>query len=348
VHTNHSVASRELAEVVQRETLRVTGYRDRGVKPMGLGVLNPSSHDRRTAACLVEISFMTVPAEEARMRTAAYVDALGKALATAALAYLAAHQTVVSAIDATYASAKLAATAPASPGRRGKRGRKARAAVSHECAAYVKTKTSDEATAWGAQSAVALAAFAFWERFLGLGVQTGPGKPVPTREISGDERTRLLTILRAVSWVESRHGTGAGRSAAVDPMQCAHPQDAWWREITAQVAQFSYFDRNLGLKDVYSRALPGEAEAATGWPNGVRLDVLDDPLNGHRDAHFDARFSYYWGVPWLIHRINRHPVHLCKDFSRKALIKGAVSYNGGGDANYSTKIEDALELIGGL
>ena len=82
VHTKASAASSRLAHFVQDAVQGATTYRDRGVKSMDLGVLDPASHLKTTAGCLVEISFMSDPVDEARLKTAAYRAALGAAIAT--------------------------------------------------------------------------------------------------------------------------------------------------------------------------------------------------------------------------------------------------------------------------
>lgn len=90
IGVGHTPASRRLADAVQRETLAVTGYRDRGVKVATVsGVIKPTNHAAATASCLVEISFLSLQRdEEARLRTQAYIDALGEAIAEAARSYL--------------------------------------------------------------------------------------------------------------------------------------------------------------------------------------------------------------------------------------------------------------------
>lgn len=80
IHATAGNRSRDLAQLVQASVRGATGLNDRGVKRASFGVLNPSQHDRRTAACLVEISFLDVPAEETRLRTAAYRQEIANAL----------------------------------------------------------------------------------------------------------------------------------------------------------------------------------------------------------------------------------------------------------------------------
>lgn len=80
-HPQASAVSIALAEFVQRRTRAATGLRDRGVKPQGLSVLDPALHDKLTAACLVEVSFLTDPAEEARLLQEVYRKRIAEAIA---------------------------------------------------------------------------------------------------------------------------------------------------------------------------------------------------------------------------------------------------------------------------
>jgi N-acetylmuramoyl-L-alanine amidase/Ankyrin repeats (3 copies) len=91
VHTTSSDASRRLATSIQQPLVATTGYPDRGVKVNNFGVLSPLFHDPVTASCLVEVSFLTNPADEARLRDESYRDRLGAAIAGG----IAAHHVVV-------------------------------------------------------------------------------------------------------------------------------------------------------------------------------------------------------------------------------------------------------------
>ena len=89
VHASGSADSLGLARTVQAKVLAATGLKDRVVKRAGFAVLAPTSHDTATAACLVEISFMTQAAEEQRLKTSAYLDKLAHAIADAVKAHVA-------------------------------------------------------------------------------------------------------------------------------------------------------------------------------------------------------------------------------------------------------------------
>ena len=82
--------SERLARAVLAETVAATGYANRGAKTETFGVLDPSRHLAITAACLVELSFITAPAEDARLDDPAYLQRLGEAVASGCEAYLAA------------------------------------------------------------------------------------------------------------------------------------------------------------------------------------------------------------------------------------------------------------------
>lgn len=85
---NASEASKKLAQSVQRRLVAATGYRDRGVKPQELGVLRPERHLPGTAACLAEVSFLTDPAEEERLKDVDYKEKIAAAIAEGIVDYL--------------------------------------------------------------------------------------------------------------------------------------------------------------------------------------------------------------------------------------------------------------------
>jgi phospholipase C len=89
VHSLAGQTSHDLAALVQRELVTATGLRNRHVKSKALEVLNPAFHSAATAACLAEVSFLTDPSEEERLRQASYLDRIAQAFATGIGAYLA-------------------------------------------------------------------------------------------------------------------------------------------------------------------------------------------------------------------------------------------------------------------
>ncbi|HYD46064.1 MAG TPA: N-acetylmuramoyl-L-alanine amidase [Phenylobacterium sp.] len=81
--------SERLSQALLAKAVQATGYRNRGAKRETFGVIDPSRHLAITAACLVELSFITDPAEDARLDDAAYLQRLGEAIAAGGEAYLA-------------------------------------------------------------------------------------------------------------------------------------------------------------------------------------------------------------------------------------------------------------------
>lgn len=229
----------------------------------------------------------------------------------------------------------------------------------------VRGERTSEATAWVRVAASADAAVRFWNRFFDLRQGTGPSGAV----LSEDQVGRILAIVRAVSWVESKHGTDTSapeNHPSRDPMQCG--ADAYWRELTKQsgkggryiggpnAAQLSPDPKNPG--NYWGSELADAVPRDPRFPAAARLSVLGDAKAGHDDPGFNPTMSYYWGVLYLIHRCNTEPAvpggrtYSCGDLGRERLVLGSVKYNGGGDpggeAGYRRKIEAALALFGGL
>ncbi|MDB4919604.1 N-acetylmuramoyl-L-alanine amidase [Mucilaginibacter sp.] len=88
VYTGASSDSILLATSLLLQLVNATGYSNRGVRSMKLGVLSPSYQYFSTAASLVEISFLTDPNEEQRLLTSAYQDSLAGAIYQAIVDYL--------------------------------------------------------------------------------------------------------------------------------------------------------------------------------------------------------------------------------------------------------------------
>lgn len=207
----------------------------------------------------------------------------------------------------------------------------------------------DEAAAWPGQSAVAKASVDFANAFLGLRKDGNKDTKLEPSDI-----TRLMDIVRAVSWVESRHGTGTGEQPARDPMQCGNPKDPWWKELTGQTEHADRFVRGPGLSNLDADELPDEAEGANGFDSDASLKMLGSEVKkGHGSAKFTKKHSYFWAVPILIHKMNtnekvKDPTYQCGDLSRDRLVDGAFWYNGKGDDDYRSNIDNALNLFGGL
>lgn len=201
-----------------------------------------------------------------------------------------------------------------------------------------------EATLWSSQEPTASAALRFSLAFLGC--RMGPNKDLV---IDANARNRLLALVRAVSIVESRHGTTGASQPARDPFQCGNPNDAWWTEFTGPAGRGSRFIRGPGLTNAYAGDLGDLAEAAAGFPSAAKRSLLTDVSRGHRDSHFAPAHSYVWGILYLIHRVNSEagdPTYACGDLSRSRLLDGAVTYNGGGVPDYRDRLESALDEFG--
>ncbi len=171
------------------------------------------------------------------------------------------------------------------------------------------------------------------------------------QKIDTAARGRLLKILRAVSWVESAHGTSGENQPERDPIQCGNPKDAWWKELTGQSGKGSRFIHGPNLSNLWANKFVGEAEAFNGFPDAAKMSGLGSKKKGHTDGKFSQNHSYYWGVGYLIHRINTtagDKSYQCGDLSRDRLIDGAVECNGGGVKDYKERLNKALKLIGDL
>ena len=174
----------------------------------------------------------------------------------------------------------------------------------------------DEAALWAAHAAKAVAAFDFWNHFLGL--RMGPQNAA----LLDDAATQAFgKIIPAVSWVESKHGTVGANQPKRDPMQCGDPNDVYWRELNGLTPQEDIFVRGPGLPNLKASKLPPAAESDTAFPAAAEISALADRLKGHRGADFTPMHSFYWAIPYLIHRINLTAsarTFQCGDVSRAA------------------------------
>ena len=204
----------------------------------------------------------------------------------------------------------------------------------------------DEQSLWAALEPIAHAAFDFWKSFFLL--KRGPSND---QDLTAADIKIFRTIIRCVSWVESKHGTAGANFPAADPMQCGNPNDAWWKAINKPPGTTE--DRFIDStgKGYWAADLPGVMDGTAGFPANCKLKGLTTPKNGHRDPNFNRHMSFYWGVVYLIQKINTGvsggKTYKCGDCSKARMINGAAAYNGGGDPNYRTKIFDAWKLITG-
>lgn len=192
---------------------------------------------------------------------------------------------------------------------------------------------ASEAELWDKQRKNAEDALDFWRDFLNLRMGNNPnGGPV-----TDECMKKLLDVIRAISWVESQHGTAGENQPERDPMQGGNPRDKWWQGIQGQGKQ----DRIIGG--------PGKDQ----WWLKELPGVTKHPAlpKGHDDPNFTPDMSYFWGVLGFIHKSNNGAkgggrTYRCGDCSWDQLIDGATAYNGGGDKRYRQKILDALKTIG--
>ncbi|MDX8501929.1 hypothetical protein RFM99_26390 [Mesorhizobium sp. VK4C] len=197
-----------------------------------------------------------------------------------------------------------------------------------------------EADLWKIQEPVAKEALDFVTGFLGCRMGAN------NDELLDDTaKGRLMAILRAVSIVESRHGTVGKNQPKRDPIQCGNPNDVWWRELTGQLGTGSRFVRFPGLGNYWANEVGDAAEREGNFPPAAMRGLLAKLTDGHKNASFAPAHSYVWGTLYLIHRINAKAgdkSYQCGDLSRDRLIDGAVTYNGGGVADYRDRLIKAL------
>ena len=222
LHSLYGSASARLAEAVQPMLVAATGLRDRGIKSADFGVLKPVYHSPNTTACLVEVSFLTDPAEEQRLVDPTYQGRVAGRLAQGIDAYLAQAVPVAMAVRAMAEGPVEVEDAPGF--------------------AAASADAPSEAELWQTQAPVAGAALEFAISFLGC--RMGNGNDELLDEAA---KGRLRQITRAVSIVESRHGTQGPNQPARDPFQSGNPGDAWWKELTGQSGQGSRFVRGPNL-----------------------------------------------------------------------------------------------------
>ncbi len=197
-----------------------------------------------------------------------------------------------------------------------------------------------EAQLWNIQKPVATQALDFVLEFLGC--RMGPSN---TQALDAQAKERLLAIVRALSIVESRHGTVGANQPRRDPLQCGNPKDLWWKEFTGQLGDGSRFIRGPGLANLWADEVGDAAEAFVLFPTSARRALLQNLANGHDNQGFSPTHSYVWGILYLIHKTNTGAggkSYQCSDISRDRLIDGAVEYNGGGVADYRARIIGAL------
>lgn len=200
--------------------------------------------------------------------------------------------------------------------------------------------TPSEPQLWANLAGIAEQSIAFWESFLDL---RKSGKVA----LTSADRVNLLKIIRAVSWVESKHGTAGANQPARDPMQIGNPGDPGWQQFAGVLTKKDRYVRgDKFTKNYWADELPVAVAPEISFPTSARLTLLADATDGHRDPAFNPTMSIYWGVPHLIYKTNvqaaGRPAYLFAALNRAELVAGAVAYNGGGDPTYEAQVEKAL------
>jgi hypothetical protein len=188
--------------------------------------------------------------------------------------------------------------------------------------------------------------FRFWNDLLQL--RSGANQDAP---LTKEETARFILLVRAMSWVESRHGTGADSSDR-DPMQCGNPADSWWKSLCMGAggdrlvggpgASNYYVSQLFGALNPKLKSTPGLERADT--------TLLATLAKGHDDPAFNRVMSFVWAIPAVLHKTNAvsggRKTYQCYPISRKNFEAGAQKYNGTGNANYGKTVGSVLAMLG--
>jgi len=200
----------------------------------------------------------------------------------------------------------------------------------------------NEPALWALLEPTAKAAVEFWATFFDM--RCGAKNDTV---LGYAEKARFTCIVRAVSWTETRHGTNTDNYGDVDPMQMGNPADAWWQSLTKQASAFERFIGGPNGPNYWSWELPAKAKSAI--PKTADVSVIDKKL-GHSDPAFTSDMSFYFGVPYLLIRINKDKFYKCGLLKTYDLFEGAVDYNGNPDveADYRKRLQENLDSTGCL
>lgn len=222
----------------------------------------------------------------------------------------------------------------------GKKAQRTSAVGGDEMSALVGAAAT-EPQLWANLKTVAEQSLVFWESMLDL-------RKSGAAALTSADRDNLLKIVRAVCWVESKHGTSGSNQPKRDPMQIGNPGDPGWKQFAGVITQKDRYVRgpNYPGSNYWADELPAAAAAESSFPAAARVASLADVKEGHRDSKFNSTMSFYWSVPHLVFKTNAQaagrPAYLFDTLSRDELLKGAVAYNGGGDPGYEKEIDQAL------
>src|SRR5262245_5355170 len=127
-----------------------------------------------------------------------------------------------------------------------------------------------EADLWDAQRATAEIGLSFVIDFLGCKIGDNNDQ-----DLDPNATGRLMKIIRAVSWVESKHGTAgpASNHPKEDPFQSGNPDDSWWKELTGQSGNGSRFIRFPGLGNLWAKEVQAAAEKNASFPQAASFSA---------------------------------------------------------------------------
>jgi hypothetical protein len=247
-----------------------------------------------------------------------------------------------------------------------------RVSIRERTAASVVDDRETERTLWAPLAGVAGRALDFWRIYLGLRRRNADGELVEL----GEYQRRLLSLIRAVSWASTRHGTNApGAVQPVrDPLQAGRRAWALWRQVlpfdaSADGSPADGFpvERNVtgSRPRVDSRELaavaplekflaPGGGAVDADFDPRAQFGMLKNPFLGHENAGFGIELSFFWGVLLLLRVTNghpnlaarSHPVFDCGDCSWPRLVGGGLGYAGAGrDGGFRNRLLENLYVF---
>jgi RHS repeat-associated protein len=196
----------------------------------------------------------------------------------------------------------------------------------------------------------------FWLEWLGAKEIDSKGK---RNAVSQACRDRLKCIIRAIGYVESRHGCGTGNHPERDPMQCGNPADSCTKGLTGVTSEGGPTREGKlpGVKtfdDIPTRLQkPQKDDGTAKVPSRFSDSKYKIPSKGHQDPLWTPEDSCFWGVLWYIYRTNQRDglskpngAWNMRDCSWEHLLSGAGNYNGKDPPGYRKKVEDAMKTIG--
>jgi len=197
---------------------------------------------------------------------------------------------------------------------------------------------------WPAFADLAKKAFDFYASFFGLRAGVTQDRP-----LTAEERNRWLLLIRAVAWVETRHGTANAADPWRDPLQCGVREHAWWSELTGRTPVVNRFVAGADGFECDSNALPRLVAQDHAFPPSANLAALGDASRGNLDPAFSVEMSFFWAIPYLLQmanaRVSGGSTYMCGECGRPRLLDAAEAY-GGGAPGFRVKVDQALADLG--